>query len=459
MTEEKKYMTTEQAVDYVYASYLKAEPYLAYGAPDSKKRNPALTEGVIKDIWSRKEIPAVLVTGSKGKGSVSKMIATILGTYTKVGLMTSPHILHFRERFQIGGEPVEETFMTAAVEAVKPSFDAVEQKLGMQQYVSPMGIQAAMALWMFGETDVRFQVMECGKGVQYDDVNNVPHSYAVINKIFLEHTRELGSTLAEIAANKSAVMTARKDREDVTGPKIAFTAAQTPEVMEVLKKHASEAGWKLRAYGKDFWCEHIRYTRLGMCFDVVTEKNRYKDIRIPLLGTYQAENCALALALCEEVLGNDLPFNEVKEALKWLEWPGRLEILSSEPIMLLDACINRASCANVLEALQQLGIAKVNTIIGIPADKDYQGVAQEMASVSAKIILTKSSNAHYKFEPEQVAALQEKNIPAEWAETLGEAVQSARTYSEEAAELPLVILGTTSLISDVKELAKVPTSL
>ena len=459
MTEEKKHMTTEQAMDYVYASYLKAEPHLDYGAPDSMKRDPALTEGIIKDIWSRKEIPAVLVTGSKGKGSVSKMIATIMGTHMKVGMMTSPHILHFKERFQIGGETVTEAFMTAAVEAVRPSFDAVEQKLGTHRYISPMGIQAAMALWMFDEADVRFQVMECGKGVQFDDVNNVPHSYAVINKIFMEHTRELGGTLAEIAANKAAIMTDWKNQEDVTEPKIAFTAAQTPEVMEVLKKRALENGWKLCAYGRDFWCEHIRYTKQGMCFDVVTGKNRYEDIRIPLLGTYQAENCALAIALCEEVFGNHFPLDKAKEALKWMEWPGRLEILSAEPVLLLDACINRASCVNVLEALQQLGITKVNTIIGIPADKDYQGVAEEMASVSAKIILTKSSNAHYKFGPEQVTALQEKKIAAEWAESIGEAVQSARTYSEEAAELPLVILGTTSLISDVKGLAKVPMPL
>ncbi len=474
MMGDKNNMTMEQAVDYVYASYLKAEPHLEYDAPDSVKRNPALSESIISDIWAQKKTPTVLVTGSKGKGSVSKMIATIMGVHKRVGLMTSPHILRFNERFQIGGEPVEDTVMTAAIEAVKASFDAVEQTLSLQDYISPMAIQAAAALTMFCDADAQFQVMECGKGVAYDDVNNVPHSYAVINKIFLEHTRELGATLAEIAENKAAIMIgnrdvvqdmiateAQKDSTDEVTGHVAFTAAQSPEVMQVLERRAREAGWELRSFGRDFWCENITYTVQGMFFDVVTQRKRYEGIRIPLLGTYQAENCALAMALCEEVLGDTLDFEVVKGALKWLEWPGRLEILSSDPVMLLDACINRTSCANVLEALQQLGISRVNTIIGIPSDKDYQGVAEEMAAVSAQIILTKSSNAHYKFGPEQATILQEKGIPAEWAESFAEALQLARTLQEEAeiAELPLIILGTTSLISDVKRFAKVPMPL
>ena len=83
--------------------------------------------------------------------------------------------------------------------------------LSEKEYISPMGIQAAAALEAFLEASVEFQVLECGKGVAYDDVNNVPHSYAVINRIFLEHTRELGATLKEIAENKAAIMTGNKN--------------------------------------------------------------------------------------------------------------------------------------------------------------------------------------------------------------------------------------------------------
>lgn len=126
--------------------------------------------------------------------------------------------------------------------------------------------------------------------------------------------------------------------------------------------------------------------------------------------------------------------------------------------MLLDACIHRASCTNVLEALAHLGTGKVATIIGIPSDKDYLGVAEAMASVSEHMILTKSQNAHYKFGTEQVDALEQAGIKAEWADHIAEAIQTAREYmaDEEAWDRPIVILGTTSLISDVKLLAATP---
>jgi len=439
-------MTAKEAIDYVYASYVKAEPHLAFEAPDSEKRNPFLTQEIIQ---KRGGVPTVLITGSKGKGSVAKMIAEIMGTYVKTGLMTSPHILEFRERFQVQGETVSDSVLTKAIESVKPEFDLVEAWLSEREYISPMGIQTAAAQEIFKDADVKFQVMECGKGVAFDDVNNVPHKYAVINRIFPEHTRELGVFPEEISANKAAIMTGEQAA--------AFTAEQIPEVRRILKKRAEETGTPLYEYGRHFWCEQVRFTGQGMRFDVVTCKCRYHDIQIPLLGVHQAENCALAIALCEAELGV-LEEEKVKAALKYLEWPGRLEVLCASPLMLLDACINRMSCGNVLEALQELGVSGTVTIIGIPADKDYQGVALAMAGVSEHIILTKSQNAHYKFGKEQAEQLSKADIAADWTESIAEAVSLAREYNaaEEKWDRPIVILGTTSLISDVKELAATP---
>lgn len=452
-------MTIGQAIDYVYASYMKAEQYLEYGAEDSGKRNPAFSKEIIENL-AKIQLPTVLVTGSKGKGSVSKMIAEILGVHGKTGLMTSPHILNFNERIQLQGEPVCDETLVQAIAKIKPGFDKVEEQLSLQEYVSPMGIQAAAALQIFRDEKVQFQVMECGKGVAYDDVNNVPHEYAVVNRIFLEHTRELGETLEKIAKNKSAIITGNQ--------KAVFVSEQEPEVMAVFEKRAQEMQVPLYCYGKDFCAENIAYTEQGMCFDVVTKKHCYKEVCIPLLGTHQAQNCALAIALCEKILLDASQKNnlmaasikeaEVKNALQKLEWPGRLEVLSSKPLMLLDACINRESCKNVLEALHQLDQDKVITIIGIPSDKDYVGVAKAMCDVTEKMILTKSQNAHYKFGLEQAECLKENGIDALWTEGIAEALEKAREYmrEQEKYELPICILGTTSLISDVKVLAATP---
>lgn len=432
-------MTITEAVDYVYASYLKAQSYLPYDAPDSEKRNPGLTKAILEH---RGNISTVLVTGSKGKGSVSKMIADIMGVHRKVGLMTSPHILSFNERFQIQGEPVSDEELAKAISRVKPEFDKVEETLTEKQYISPMGIQTAAAIELFEDNAVDFQVLECGKGVAYDDVGNVPHKYGVINHIFLEHTRELGSTLEEIAANKAAIITGAEQA--------VFTSRQSPEVMDILERRAAGLGVPLYQYGRDFWCENIRYTPKGMEFDVVVSSLRYENIVLPLLGTYQAENCALAMAVCVKEL-ETMNIEAVKNTLKYLEWPGRLEILCSAPLVLLDACINRESCKNVKEALKELGVEQVTTIIGIPKDKDYLGVAEEMKDVSQNIILTKSQNPHYVFDRQQVEVLKKAGMESRWAEDISEAMDWSWQLGN-----PICILGTTSLISDVKRLAATP---
>lgn len=144
-----------------------------------------------------------------------------------------------------------------------------------------------------------------------------------------------------------------------------------------------------------------------------------------------------------------------------MEWPGRLEVLSANPLMLLDACINRESCKNVLEALQELSEKEVTAIIGIPSDKDYLGVAMAMAPVCKHIILTKSSNRHYHFGKEQEEVLQKHHISAIWTENIAEAMEQARGLAakEEAWDTAICILGTTSLISDVKTLAATPMPL
>lgn len=446
-------MTIKEAVDYVYASYLKAEPYLDYDAPDAKKRNPELTKGI---LGAKNDIPTVLVTGSKGKGSVSKMIAEIMGAHRKVGMMTSPHMLTFNERFQIDGKVVSDEALVDAVSLVKPEFDQIEKTLSREQYISPMGIQAAVALELFKQNNVTFQVMECGKGVAYDDVGNVPHTYGVINRIFLEHTRELGATLSDIAANKAAIMTGNE--------KAVFTSAQEDEVLTILRDKAKEKKVTLYEYGTHFWCENVKYTTGGMVFDVVVcaevaKKEaiahtndtpfRIENITIPLLGTHQAENCALAFAVCVAELGDAINTEKAKQNLKQLQWPGRLEIIKEEPFILLDACINRESCKKVQEVLQALNIDKVATIIAIPKDKDYIGVTEHMTDVSSAIILTKTGNPHYVFGPEQVTTLEGLGVKCMWSESVKNAILLAKKQ-----DLPICILGTTSLITEVKALVE-----
>ena len=199
-----KITTHKEAEDFVYASYLRAASHQDYAAKDARKRHPELTRSL---LWQKSVTPCIVVTGSKGKGSVSNMISRILQTRFSVGLMTSPHITDFRERFRVNDTMISESDFCRLMTEIQPEILNIASDLPESVCISPMGIQADLALAHFSEKHTDFNVLECGKGAKYDDVNNVRHDYAVINRIFLEHTRELGDTLTAIAEDKSHVIT------------------------------------------------------------------------------------------------------------------------------------------------------------------------------------------------------------------------------------------------------------
>ena len=442
-----KITTLKEAEDFVYASYLRASTHQDYAAKDAGKRHPELTRSLLRQ---KSIAPCVVVTGSKGKGSVANMISRILQTNYTVGLMTSPHITDFRERFRVNDTMISEADFCRLMAEIQPEILDIASDLAESVCISPMGIQADLALTYFTEKHTDFNVFECGKGAKYDDVNNIRHDYAVINRIFLEHTRELGDTLAAIAEDKSHVITGEQ--------KCVYFAEQEPEVLEVLVRRAEAMQVPYKIYGRDFQAENIRYTCSGMLFDVVIGDNIYPDLQIPLLGEHQAKNCALALAVCMDVMADlcrksDPPdifsetmCNQIRRQLSAIHHPGRMEILSSNPFVLLDACINSASCENVKDVLRHLGISNCTVIVGIPEDKDYAGVVRSMNDMAARIILTKSGNPHYHFSKNQQETLVQEGISAEWTGSVKQALTLAASFPN-----PIVILGTTSVISEVAQ--------
>lgn len=488
-------MNRKEAEDFVYKSYLKAQKYQEYGAKDSKKRRNDLTFDLIR---KRSNTPCVVVTGSKGKGSVSNMISQILQTEFTVGLMTSPHIVDFCERFRVNGGKISDEEFVKQMLSIQEEIEAIDAVIPKNVCISPMGIQAYLALNYFESQGTQFNIFECGKGAKFDDVNNIKHDYAVINSIFLEHTRELGDTIEEIAMDKAHVITKGENSvgKDVFGKsgeqKCVYVAEQIPSVLKVIQDRAEKFGVPLKIYGRDFWAENICYTKAGMRFDVVIGEDVYSDISIPLLGEHQAKNCALALAVCRDVLEDfcvlkrkdvlgksdlleknileeysfpdkkdkleslnlvrkkkeikNLNISKMKKSLAKLTWPGRMEVISEEPFMLLDACINGASCENVIKVLKHLKIEEVTLIVGIPDDKDYAGVVRAMKDMASNIILTKSQNPHYVFTRRQQERLEQDRIKTQWVESVSEALQKAKEKDK-----PIVILGTTSVIAEIKK--------
>lgn len=419
-------------IAYIYQSYLRAEKYLDRDQPDSCKRNPQLTKEIIQGICTT---PAIVVTGSKGKGSVVCMISQILQTQKRVGMMTSPHLVEFNERFRVNGEKIDNGKLLRILSELKPQFDVVEAGLSNSEYISPIGIQAAVALSFFKDSGTDINVFECGKGAKYDDVNQIVHQFAVITPVFLEHTRELGGTVKEIAEDKAEIIT--KDTKWV------FVSEQSQEALQIILDRAQKLGVEVSVFGKDYDCRNIRYEQGGMKVDVAVGDRDYRDIKIPLLGRHQACNLAVAMAVCEKILGT-LNIEQCRRKLLGMSWPGRLEVISVNPLVILDACINKVSCKYVKDVLRQLDVKGWTAIIGIPDDKDYLGVIEEMAEIADSIILTQAQNPHYHFSRRQELAASENGWIVSSTSNIIQAMEIARK-----SENAICILGTTALVAEV----------
>ncbi len=428
-------MNRKEAEDYIYKSYLRAERFQCYDSKDAQKRNPSLSKAIIDSL---NHTPCISVTGSKGKGSVANMISQILQTQYCVGLMTSPHIETFNERFRVNNIPISDTDFVDVVEKLKDSFDSIEFTLSDNVCISPMGIQAAIGLMYFNSQNTSYNVFELGKGAKYDDVNNIENTYSVINTVFLEHTRELGDTVEKIAEDKSWII--KKNQLGV------YVANQQPSVLGIIEKRADAQNVPVKKYGRDFSAANIRFSKQGMIFDVFIGKEKYSDLCVPLLGEHQARNCALSMAICRDIVSN-WQIDQIREKLVHIEWPGRMEIISQTPLTLLDACINRESTGNIKKVLSHLCIEKCVFIVGIPDDKDYRGVICSIQDVAKVTILTKSSNPHYHFSRSQQKALRNIGIDTIESQSVNEAIDIALKYNS-----PIAILGTTSIIADVKRL-------
>lgn len=408
----------EEAISSIYTSYLAAKPYLDYQQLDSKKRNPQLTKTIIDQC--NQDNCNIVVTGSKGKGTTARILSKLLESKGNIGLMTSPHILSFEDRIQVNSKQIEPIpFIHYIHQANHLLKDVPVLK---HQYISPIGIQSIASLLYFKEKNTDYNIFECGKGVKYDDVNNINHTYAIINPIFLEHTRELGATIEEIVMDKLSIITPET--------KVVFLSKQNYPINDLILENIPSHCLVLRQ-DKDYSINNIRFSEQGIIFDVQA-KYFYRDVHLNLYGKHMAENCALAICAYETI---------TKE--KWqqekiiINVPGRLDVVRQSPLLVMDACIHERSSYEVIKLLEYKGIKKITFVAAVPDDKDYVGVIQTIAPYAKKIILTKTKNPHYHFSSTQLETIQALHIPCEYKEYVG------------ILEEDVCYLGTTAFISEL----------
>ena len=278
---------------------------------------------------------SVHVAGTKGKGSTSAMIASILqNAGYKVGLYTSPHLLSYTERIRVNGKPIAEKDWANLVEIIQPHVEA-ENALGDLGQLTTFEIFTAMAFLHFARVKADWQVLEVGLGGRLDATNVIKPEVCVITSISYDHMDVLGDTLAKIAGEKCGII---KPGADVV------SAPQFPEAMEVIERVCKEKGVRLIKVGKDVTWERGGFNQEGQSFQVKGLKGEYK-LRIKLLGEHQLENAANAVAAAEllQERGAKISSKNIAEGIWKVDWPGRLQVLRKKPWVVVDGAHNAYS--------------------------------------------------------------------------------------------------------------------
>jgi len=335
------------------------------------------------------------VAGSKGKGSTALFAEALLrATGASTGVFTSPHLERWSERFRIDGAEVAPERLAAVVDGMRPHVDALRDA-GGETAPTFFDATTAAALLLFREAAVDHVVLEVGLGGRLDSTNAVTPAACCITSIELEHTDVLGDTLAEIAAEKAGIL-----KPGVP----AVCGALAPEALEVVERLAEEIGCSLSRLGRE-----IEVTVQGG--GLASTRVRIRDggfaleTELAVPGLHQAENAALALAAVRRLpgAGVDALREPFAAALAAARLPGRVEVLSREPLLIVDGAHTAASARALADVLARLS-RPVDFVVSLSAGKDARRIFDALLPHARSLTLTRADPVR-SLDPRDVATL------------------------------------------------------
>lgn len=330
--------------------------------------------------------PSIHLTGTNGKTSTARMIDTLLRSFgLRPGRYTSPHLESVVERISIDGLPASPEVFVQAYDDVAPYVEIVDSQ--SQEQVTFFELLTAMAFSAFADAPVDIGVIEVGMGGTWDATNVIDSIVQVITPISLDH-RELGSTVAQIAREKSGILRPGA---------LAVLGSQIPEAAGVLLAKAKELGTTVAREGIEFGVASRSVALGGQLIALRGLGGEYDDIFLPLHGAHQAHNAACALAAVEGFLGaadgGGLDIDTVRAGFAAADSPGRLETIRSSPTIVLDGAHNEAGAKALAEALiEEFAFDRLVGVIGILADKDVGAMLSALEPVLSAIVVTQSNS-------------------------------------------------------------------
>ena len=321
------------------------------------------------------------VGGTNGKGSVCRFLQSILSLNGyKVGVYLSPHLQRFSERFLIDGDEISEDDIIVLIEKIKPIIDEMVKDKNIPTFFE---IVTAIAFQYFNDKKVDFAIIEVGLGGKFDATNIVNPIVSVITNVTLDHQDRLGKKIEEISFEKAGII--KKD--------IPLITAAIGKALDVIKKVANEKKTNISVIEKSSW----EKTQEGSDWSEFLINGLLKNynVRTKMAGQFQGENIAIVLATIETIQMNGVYITD-ESIIKGIEKTsivGRMEIVSFEPIVILDGAHNIAAMQYLKNTLvDDFVYERLIIVIGILADKNVQEMLDIITPISDVIVVTKSQN-------------------------------------------------------------------
>jgi dihydrofolate synthase/folylpolyglutamate synthase len=334
--------------------------------------------------------PSVHITGTNGKGSTTRMVASLCAAAgISAGAFTSPHLQTVRERLQVAGRPISPRRFAEVHDEVAALADLLDEQAVATHgedadRITYFELLVAMAAWWFADVPVDVGIFEVGMGGRWDATNLVRGEVAVLTPVDVDH-RQLGTTPAETAREKVGII---KPGAEVV------TAAQTPEVDEVIDAAVAEMGARRWHAGEDFAVVSRAVAVGGQSVTLRIGERELSDVLLPLFGTHQADNAATAVAAFAALTGeafHAMDDDVLRHGLEAVTVPGRLEVVHRSPTVLLDGAHNphgaRATATAVGEGF---AFRELLLVVACLDDKDIPGILAAFRDAASHVIVTRA---------------------------------------------------------------------
>ena len=394
-----------------------------------------------------KAFPVIHLTGTNGKTSTARIVERILREHgLRTGRFTSPHLIDITERISLDGEPIEKEMFAEYWEQIHPILEIADLKLAEEGKPPITFFEAItlLAFQAFADTPVDVAIIEVGMGGEWDATNVVDSQVAVFSQIDLDHGKQLGKTVSEVARTKSGI---------IKSDSIVVSTSQSPEAEFQLRQKLLE-DQKFLIEGSDFRVVSAKPENGGYRFSFETSQLGYQNLFLPLIGKYQLSNAVLAVAACEAFLGGGtqpIPEPILHSALADATSPARMQVFKKEPLTILDAAHNPAGSRALIESLDEyFEVDSCVLVLATMEDKDYPKMLEILAPKISKLIVT-SAQSERAANPQMLSEQAMKlGLDVEIVESSELALEYATDIALEK-QLPVVVTGSVVLLGEILE--------